>query len=81
VTPRDPYGYIKTKKIKTDNIHCERRFLYILGEPGPWCAAAIAGLPTFFFVAVNSSAQPKGQLISKGLFDVIVWTKKPTTFF
>ena len=23
----------------------------------------------------------KGQLISKGLFDVIVWTKKPTKFF
>ena len=22
----------------------------------------------------------KGQLISKGLFDVIVWTKKPTNF-
>ena len=23
----------------------------------------------------------KGQLISKGLFGVIVWTKKPTNFF
>ena len=25
-TPRDPYGYIKTKKFKIDNIHCERGF-------------------------------------------------------
>jgi hypothetical protein len=32
---RDPYGYIKTKKFKIDNIHCERVFLYIFGDPGP----------------------------------------------
>ena len=28
-------GDIKTKKFKIGNIHCERRFLYILGDPGP----------------------------------------------
>ena len=27
------------------------------------------------------SVTTKGQLISKGLFGVIVWTKKPTKFF
>ena len=31
-------GYIKTKKIKIDDIHCERGFLYILSDPGPQCA-------------------------------------------
>ena len=25
-TPKDPYRYIKTKKIKIGNIHCERGF-------------------------------------------------------
>ena len=29
----------------------------------------------------SKSTSPKGQFISKGLFDVIVWTKKPTKFF
>ena len=27
--------YIKTKKFKIDDIHCERRFIYILSYPGP----------------------------------------------
>ena len=31
-------------------------------------------------VKSNNSMSPKGQLISKGLFDGIVWTKKPTIF-
>ena len=31
--------------------------------------------------AATSGLHPKGQLISKGLFDVIVSTKKPTEFF
>ena len=30
---------------------------------------------------IGKIAVPKGQLISKGLFDVIVSTKKPTKFF
>ena len=34
-TPREPYGYIKTKKFKIDNIHCERGFLYILKQSWP----------------------------------------------
>jgi len=29
----------------------------------------------------NKGQSSKGQLISKCLFDVIVWTKKPTKFF
>ena len=32
--------YIKTKKFKIDDIHCERGFLYILSDPGP-CAPAL----------------------------------------
>ena len=30
---------------------------------------------------VDTSLHVKGQLISKGLFGVIVWTKNPTKFF
>ena len=42
-------------------------------------------LPSSFsslgFHFASKSRVDKGQLISKGLFDVIVWTKKPTKFF
>ena len=50
-TPRDTYGYIKTKKFKIDNIHCVRGFLYILGDPGPWCA-----VPTHLQVPLLNAA-------------------------
>ena len=29
----------------------------------------------------SKGTSPKGQLISKGLFDVPVWTKNPTKYF
>jgi hypothetical protein len=34
-----------------------------------------------FTPSVESEAFVKGQLISKGLFDIIIWTKKPAEFF
>ena len=52
-TPRDPYGYIKTKKFKIDNIHCERGFLYVLGDPGPQCAGPF--LMNFSLMTVKSN--------------------------
>ena len=41
---------------------------------------------TYFVVVEKAKALKvvpidKGKLISKGLFDVIVWTKKPTKIF
>ena len=32
---------------------------------------------SFVWKASETNLHPKNQLISKGLFDVIVWTKKP----
>ena len=34
---------LKQKKIKINNIHCERGFLYILGDLCPWCGTATGG--------------------------------------
>ena len=36
-TLRDKNWYTKAKKFKIDDIHSERRFLYILGDPGSLC--------------------------------------------
>ena len=54
-TPRDPYGYIKTKKFKIENIHHEKRFLYILGNPGLQCGSRFK---SSFYVLTKISFLP-----------------------
>ena len=42
---------------------------------------AIFHHPHSLYIFIQSYVPGKGQLISEGRFDVIVWTKKPTKFF
>ena len=44
---------LKPKIFKIDNIHCERGFLYILGDPGPQCAGPF--LMNFSLMTVKSN--------------------------
>ena len=70
----DSKGHIKTKKFKIDNIHCVRGFLYILGDPGPWCAVPThlqvpllnAACTTFLKPFLNKKALHKKQYVQPG---------------